>query len=63
LISVVWKTNSPTPADETKSFYWRNHGIAVIQIDDPRLSWEARETIKQYMTRQHGVCRKLEKST
>jgi hypothetical protein len=49
------------PADEIKSFYWQNHGIAVVRIDDPRLDWVAREFLVQHMTRQHGPCRKLEK--
>jgi hypothetical protein len=53
---------NPEPADATKAFYWRNHGIAVVRIDDPRLDWVAREFLVQHMTRQHGACRKLEKS-
>lgn len=56
-----WNSNSPDPADDTKAFYWRNHGIAVVRIDDPRLSWDVRELLVQHMTRQHGVCRKLER--
>jgi hypothetical protein len=53
---------APEPAEEIKSFYWRNHGIAVVRIDDPRLDWVAREVLVQHMTRQHGPCRKLEES-
>lgn len=56
-----WTSNSPEPADATKSFYWRNHGMAVVRIDDPRLPWELRELLKQFMTRTHGVCPMAEK--
>lgn len=56
-----WDTKTREPADETKSFYWRNYGMAVVRIDDPRLSWELRELLTRHMTRQHGVCRQLER--
>lgn len=56
-----WDTKTREPADETKSFYWRYHGMAVVRIDDPRLPWELRELLAQHMTRQHGICRQLEK--
>ena len=54
------QNNSPEPADEIKSFYWRNHGIAVVKIDDPALPWELKELIVQAMTKRHGTCRHLE---
>ena len=54
-------SKSPEPAEEIKAFYWRNHGIAVVRIDDDRLDWVAREILVQHMTRQHGACRKLDR--
>lgn len=41
--------------DETKEFYWRNHGYAVVSIDDPLLPWDLREMLARFMTRRHGV--------
>lgn len=45
---------SPEPAEDTKSFYWRNHGMVVLQIDDPNLTWDQREIVRQIMTRRYG---------
>lgn len=45
------------PADEVKSFYWRNHGIAVLRWNDDRIPWDTRELIQQHMNRLHGQCR------
>jgi hypothetical protein len=42
-------------ADETKEFYWRNHGYVVVSIDDPKMPWDLREQLARFMTRQHGV--------
>ena len=42
-------------ADETKDFYWRNHGYVVVAIDDPQLPWDLREMLARFMTRRHGI--------
>ena len=40
--------------EETKEFYWRNHGYVAVSIDDPKMPWDLREMLKRYMTRQYG---------
>jgi hypothetical protein len=58
------RDNRPaTPAEETKAFYWRNHGMVALQIDDPKLPWDIRELFAQFMTRRYGEYRGLKKSS
>lgn len=45
---------SPDPAESTKQFYWRNHGMVVLQIDDPRMGWDIRELVKAFMVNHYG---------
>jgi hypothetical protein len=40
---------------ETKDFYWRNHGFVAISIDDPKLPWDLKEMLSRFMTREHGT--------
>ena len=55
-----WSTKSREPAEDTKSFYWRNHGMVAVSINDPRMPWDLREMLKRYMTREYGVSRPAE---
>ena len=47
--------NACPPADETKRFYWQNHGMVVVSIDEPGMPWDLREQLDRYMRRQHGL--------
>jgi hypothetical protein len=56
------RNNTPTaPAEHTKSFYWRNHGMVALQIDDPKLPWDIRELFVQFMTKRYGDYRGIRK--
>lgn len=46
--------NTRETPDETKGRVWRQHGYAVVELDDPRLPWDLREMLKRFMTRQYG---------
>lgn len=47
--------NSHETASEKKEFYWRNHGLAIVNIDDPLLPWDLKEMLARFMTRRHGI--------
>ena len=49
----------PEPAEQTKQFYWKNHGMVVLSIDDPNLTWDQREIVKQIMVRRYGERRQI----
>ncbi|MBF0142875.1 MAG: hypothetical protein HQK87_10375 [Nitrospinae bacterium] len=40
--------------EETKKCGWRDHGLLVIDANDPRLAWPERELIKQLGEKLYG---------
>jgi len=41
-------------AEETKKRAFREYGMLVASVDDPRLDWVQRETLKQVGTKLYG---------
>lgn len=41
-------------AEETKRRAFREYGMLVASVDDPRLDWVQRETLKQVGTKLYG---------
>jgi hypothetical protein len=46
----------PTPldAEAEKRAGWRQHGILVVAVADPRLTWSERELLRQLGARLYG---------
>jgi hypothetical protein len=44
----------PIDAEDEKRTGWRRHGILVVAEQDPRLTWPARELIRQLGTKLFG---------
>jgi len=54
------RTNSPRyPAsinvEREKSQGWRDHGILVVSVTDPRLTWDDRELVAQLGRKLYGT--------
>lgn len=41
-------------AEETKRRVWKDHGMLVVAVTDPRLDWLQRETAKQIGRKIYG---------
>lgn len=46
--------NTRETAEETKRRAWREHGMLVVSIDHPNLTWDARELLQQLGNRLYG---------
>ena len=54
------RTNSPRypvqiDVEREKSQGWRNHGILVVSVADPRLTWDDRELVAQLGRKLYGA--------
>lgn len=58
-VTMYLRTNSPTPGrpidrEAIKASGFKNAGILVADLDDPRLSWVDREELKRIGTKLYG---------
>jgi hypothetical protein len=44
----------PLDAEAEKRAGWREHGILVVALHDPRLTWPERELVRQLGTKLYG---------
>ena len=47
-------------AEETKKRAFREYGMLVAAVDDPRLDWVQRETLKQVGAKLYGPTRRAD---
>ena len=45
---------TPIDAEADKRAGWRRHGILVVALADPRLTWPERELVRQLGARLYG---------
>lgn len=58
------RTNAPQPGrpidrEALKASGFRNAGILVVDLEDPRLSWVDREELERIGTKLHGPRRRV----